>query len=178
MKNTEFLEELKLQFERLIHSKERLDNKANNMIAMTGTITTLFMGFGIFLLQNVSFSDDPILLSIAAFVLIIEIIFTFLTIRYSLKSYKLREYTHPVSTKVFYKDDELNEENVQLFKDKESDKINEFYVNEYLKCIKSYEIENELKTHGIDSAEKTFLISIILVPIFSSLVIGAHFFNL
>ena len=64
-----------------------------------------------------------------------------------------------------------------MFKDADPDKINEFFVDEYLKCIRSYEIENDQQTKGINSAQKTFLISVVLIPIFSFLVISAHFFN-
>jgi len=177
MSNTEFLEELKLQFQRFINHKERLDNKANNMIAMTGTIAILFMGFGIFLLTDLKLSDDPVLFTLSAFILMAEVIFTFFTIKYALDSYKLREYDHPVSYEKFYKNGKLDESVVQQFKDLQKEEINEYFVDDYLNCIKSYETQNELQTKGINTAQKTFLCSIVLIPIFSALVIAATFFN-
>ena len=52
MPEKEFLEALRTQFERDTELKTKLDNKANNMITVSGTIATVFMGFGSFLLTK------------------------------------------------------------------------------------------------------------------------------
>lgn len=170
---SEFVEELRLQFERYVQVKNRLDTKANNIIAMSGTIATLFMGFGVFLLQNVDFQTYSKISEFASFSLILEIILTVLTIVFAFTSYRLREYTHPISFEKFFKQDkkEPDPTKVKQFQDADSDQINEWAIDNYLKSIKSYEEQNNEQTKWIDYARFTFTGAIIIIPIFAFLII-------
>jgi hypothetical protein len=78
----DFRQELRSQFDRLGQVKERLDNKANNIMAMSGTITTLFMGFGIFLLTDIK-SPNPALMALSILSLLLEVVFTTFAIKHS-----------------------------------------------------------------------------------------------
>lgn len=178
MPSEEFVQELKSEFERLIHLKERLDNKANNMITMSGTVATLFMGFGIFLLTEVYILSNLYLGIPASLVLISEIFLTFCTIHSSLDSYKLRNYYHPILSGPFF-DDNKSEPNgcMDEFLNADSKEIQNHFTKEYLKSIKSYEEENRDQTFGINKSQKTFLISLVMIPIFSIFVIAMVFFN-
>jgi len=173
----DFLEELRLQFERYIQLKDRLDTKANNMITMSGTIATLFMGFGIFLLENIDFTENLILVIIASLALMAEVILTGLTIKYSLDSYKLRSYFHPIGYGAFYQnqDTEINRAVIDQFKNATRDEIDDHFIEEYLKGIKSYQEQNDKQTKGINCAQKTFIWAIVMIPIFSFLVMLGKF---
>lgn len=179
MINVEFTQELKSTFERMIQLKERLDTKANNMITMSGTIATLFMGFGIFLLSNIGLTNNWTLGLSASLLIIAEIFLTFCTIRSSLDSYKLRNYVHPITSQRFFKENEIepDKDEYELFENANSDDVNHHLVREYLKSIRSYEVQNREQTIGINRAQKTFLWSLVMIPIFSILVIAMMFFK-
>ncbi len=178
MTSNEFVQELKLEFERLINLKDRLDTKANNMIAMSGTVTTLFMGFGIFLLTEVDITANYYLGLPASIILLAEVFLTFCTICFALESYKLRNYIHPLLSGLFFNENQPEpNETARLFMDSDADTIKNRFVIDYLKSIKSYEEQNHAQTFGINKAQKTFLYSLAMIPIFSVLVVAMVFFN-
>ncbi len=177
MTQSDFLLELKDQFERYIHLKERLDNKANNMIAMSGTIAVIFMGFGAFLFSDIIFTKNYFLPIITILVFMSEVILTFFTIKFALDSYKLRTYNHPISFKAFYEKDSLEESVVQQFRDADSSEINEHFIKEYLESIKSYEEQNDHQTRGINKAQICFVGSIVMISVFAFFIILSKFFS-
>lgn len=161
--------ELRSQLERLIALKDRLDSKANNMITMSGTIATLFMGFGVFLLSDVDIEKNLCLSIFAGLILSAEVILTIFTIKYSLDSYKLRDYYHPIGYKAFYDEDNdrVDEDVLNDFAQRNTVEIENHLAKEYVKSIKSYEQQNKKQTIGINLAQRSFLIAIILIPIFA-----------
>ncbi len=177
MPDEQFLSELKFQFERFIQIKERLDTKANNMIMMAGTIMVIFMGFGAYLLSNVVFIHHLIFPSISVLIFMAEIILTLFTIKYALNSYKLRIYHHPISFEIFFINNQINLDIVDQFKNSKQSEMNEHFIEEYLKSIKSYEQQNDLQTSGINHAQICFLGSIIMVPTFAFFIILSRFFS-
>lgn len=178
LSDVEFLSELKSQLERFIQLKDRLDNKANNMIMMSGTIAVIFMGFGAFLLSNVLFTKNLIFPIITVIVFMAEVILTFFTIKYAINSYKLREYKHPLSAKTFYDDENLDYDIVDKFRTAENSELHTHFIDEYLIAINSYESQNKEQVKGINNAQKTFTGSIITIPIFAFFIIMAKFFSI
>ena len=177
MPNDKFVDELKIQFDRYVELKERLDNKANNMITMAGTIAILFMGFGAFLLSDVDFKTNFGFPIIAAGALMVEVILTVITIKCALDSYKLREYEQPIVYTPFYDDNGQKQDVVDLFTNATEDELREHFTKEYLNCIKSYQQQNEEQTGGINTAQKTFVIAVAMIPIFAIFIILTKFLS-
>ena len=172
MSNEEIRKELELQLERFIQLKDRLDNKANNMIAMTGTIATLFTGFGIFLLSDVYISDNNwVLMCLSAITLMVEIIATILTIHFALNSYKLRDYYHPFGFQKLEMNGEFSDQKLRELNDMKNPNFNENMLYNYYKSVKSYENQNEKQVIGINNAQITFKIALGAIPVFTILMI-------
>ena len=114
----------------------------------------------------------------SSLLIISEVLLTFCTIRFSLDSYKLRNYHHPILSEIFFNNNDLEPNDIsKIFEDSNSEEINHHFVIEYLKSIKSYEEQNRDQTTGINTAQKTFIWSLALIPIFSILVISMAFFK-
>jgi len=172
MSHEEIRKELELQLERFIQLKDRLDNKANNMIAMTGTIATLFMGFGIFLLSDVDILDNNrILVCLSAITLMGEVIATILTIHYALNSYKLRDYYHPFGFEKLEKNGKFSDQKIKELNDMKNPNFNENMLYSYYESVKSYETQNEKQVSGINNAQRTFKIALGAIPVFTFLMI-------
>ncbi len=149
------------------------------MIAMSGTIAVIFMGFGAFILSNTIFTKNFVYPLIATIVFMAEIILTFFTIKFALESYRLRNYYHPISFKVFFNDKKKDPDSktMGLFINANTNEINEHFVEEYLKSIKSYEEQNKNQTKGINNAQISFMGSIIAIPIFGFVIILSKFLS-
>ncbi len=170
--------ELELQLERFIQLKDRLDNKANNMITMTGTIATLFMGFGIFLLSDVTISEkNVIFVTASAITLMMEVFFTILTIRYALNSYKLREYYHPFGYKKFMNNENFDLDKVKELRDMKNPDFDENIIYNYTESLKSYATQTKLQFEGINDAQKVFKIALYAIPVFTFLMILIKYIN-
>lgn len=177
MVSDQFIEELRLQCERNIQIKERLDNKTNNIIAIAGTIATLFMGFGLFLLEHVDYVKYHDIVLVASIVLIIEVILTAITVICSVYAYSLKTYTQPINYAKIYEISKGNPDDVIAeFTSADDDTIKEAFVTNYIESIKSYEEQNNQKTKGIDVAQITLFLSICMIPIFSFFVILPKFY--
>ncbi len=178
MSSERFIKELRIQFDRFVQHKERLDNKANNMIAISGTIATLFMGFGALLLSDVIITkNNELLVFFTALCLMLEVSLTVFTIRFALDSYKLRSYHHPIGHKAFY-DSSLGEWNHNAIAEYVELSEDDFDFNitlEYLEGIKSYEIQNDLQVKGINYAQRTLVTTVIIIPIFTILILLVKF---
>lgn len=174
---SDFLHELETQFDRYVHLKERLDTKANNMIMMAGTIAVLFMGFGAFLLSDVKFTLNYGFPIIASGALIVELILTMITIKCALDSYRLREYIHPISFRVFYAGDELDPDVVEQFQNASDQEIEEHFINQYLTSMRSYQIQNTEQTGGINTAQRAFVGAVVMIPIFTVFILLTKFIS-
>jgi hypothetical protein len=53
MPKREFLDEIKIQYNKEFEIRQNLDGKATSLIATAGTLTGLLFGFGTFLLTNI-----------------------------------------------------------------------------------------------------------------------------
>ena len=175
MPEEEFVAELKDAYTKELDIKSKLDTKSNSMISMSGTIATLFMGFGAFLIKDIPTSKLEIIIP-ATIILMAEVILTTLTIRYSIAAYKLREYYYPLTHDKFIdKEDKYNVEMIETFQNATKKEFNEHLIKEYLKGIKSNVIQNNDKSNKINIAQKFFLIALSLIPVFSLLIISSKF---
>ena len=177
---SDFLQELKIQFDRYVQLKERLDTKANNMIMMAGTIAVLFMGFGAFLLSDVEFTSNYGFPIIASGALVVEVILTMITIKCALDSYKLRTYIHPISFRTFFRGNQKKQKDdvINLFRTGTDDELEKHFITEYLNCIRSYQMQNDEQTHGINVAQRAFLGAIVMIPIFSVFILLSKFLSI
>ena len=173
----DFLKEVKLQFQINIEMKNRLDTKANNMIAMAGTIAPIFMGFGIFLLTQIDLSQNILFASIGIGALLGEIVMTTLTIKTALNSYRLRSYYHPIIASQFFvqDSDQLRPELMQALSETTKEEYTEILIEEYLKSARSYQIQNRTQTVGINWAQFNFAITITMIPIFTACILLTKF---
>ena len=173
----EFVEQLQAQLERHMQIKERLDGKANNIIMMSGTVATLFMGFGIFLLEHVDYSQHHTLTPLASGALGVEVVSTAITIILAFHSYRSRVYEHPIVYERFYdKDkDSFDTETTSLFASANKEEIDDAFVRNYLICIRSWEDQNHDQSRDIDKSRIFFMVSIFMIPLFSIAVILTKF---
>lgn len=176
MPREEFLEDLKLQLNRFIDLKDRLDNKANNRISMSGIVATLFMGFGIFLLSEVTIQNNILFGMISIGALVTEVILTTITIKFSLDSYTLRNYYHPITFNPFFtNDNELDNETIETFEQSSVENYYHLMIEEHLRAIQSYQVQNRQQTIGINHAQLTFLWSVLMIPVFATSVLLTFF---
>jgi hypothetical protein len=167
MVSKEFVEELRAQFERYVQLKDRLDTKANNIIMMSATVATFFAGLGGFLLEHIDHKTYPNHVLIDSILLILQISLTCITIICAFMSYRIRTYVHPISYEAFYKrDGSTNDEVIKQFENSTDDEINDHFVMEYIKSIRSYEEQNNSQSGWVDHARWTFIASIGIIPFF------------
>lgn len=73
----------------------------------------------------------------ATIVLMVEVILTTLTIRYSIAAYKLRKYYYPLTHDKFIdKEDKYNVEMIETFRNATKKDFNEHLIKEYLRLYK------------------------------------------
>ena len=174
MPSADFLRELRLQYDRIHQIKDSLRTKANNTIMMSGTITPLLIGFGIFLLRDIE-PQNFVFLIFAILALMAEIILTTIIIRYSLNAYRAREYYYPISYEPFYDNENLREDVIQLFIDSNDEEFNRLYINEYLTGIRQNQRTLTDISNKIDVAQKYFLALVGTIPFFVLMLILAKF---
>ena len=95
-----------------------------------------------------------------------------------LGSSKLREYYHPIGYKVFYNEQtqKIDEPILEKFKTASKEEIHDHFIREYLEGIKSYQEKNREQSKELENAQKTFMLSIVMIPIFSVFIILGKFF--
>lgn len=179
MPNDELLTELQSQLERVIQIKDRLDTKANNMITISGIVATVFMGFGTFLLSNVDLTKHLCIAILAGLSLFAEIILTVFTIKYSLESYKLRNYYLPLGYQAFFDEntDEINYDVIKQFNESSKEDFDQHFIDEYLRSIKSYQVQNHDQTVGINKAQRTMIGTIVAIPVFAFFIVLLKFLS-
>lgn len=163
MPTKSFLSELQSQFDRLRDTKERLDSKAINMMTISGTISTLLMGVGAFLLNAVDLAHS--LSGILLFLFIFGISLMIGTIVISINAYKLRDQDYPIGSKIFFENDERKDAMINRFIDATEKTFEKRMIEEYLDCIKQAEEKIKNKGHYVKWSQICFLIGILTLPI-------------
>lgn len=172
----EFLDELRNQFARLIESKSQLDNKAGAMITMSGMISTLLMGFGVFLLRSIN--HDFVLFFWLFAVLIIGIILVITTISLAVWSYKLRDQWYPIGSDLFFTCNKLDWKEINAYMKATDDDFQLRMIADYLDSIKDVEQHIEDKGRLIKLSQWFFLTGIFTIPLIVSMVIVAISMNM
>ena len=175
MSSNLFYKELQIQFDRLMQVKERLDGKINSTITTSGIITTLFMGFGIFLIRDIV-PPNFLFLIPAIIVLILEISLTAIAIKFAVEGYRLKAYYYPITSSQFQRNyAEFDEDLIKKYLNADVDKLTFSLTKSYLKCIRDNKKANAEKVKKIDRAQDLLIVAISLIPIFAGLVISAKF---
>ena len=165
--------ELEKSYEKEFANSLELDSKATSMITMSGTIATLFMGFGTFFLRDIP-SDKLEILLPAASMLVIEIILITLTIIYSVKAYRIKgkPYFSSMTLKQFLDNDgNVNKKLLENYVSKTKDAFFKDMIDDYL--IGTFENSriNEEKRNKIVRSQLLFNIALIVLPLFAFLIV-------
>lgn len=159
----EFLKELRLQFDRLIDVKERLDNKANNMMTMSGTVATILMGIGVFIVKSVNCVSSLLVVMLSIFA--IGISFLIASIILNIIAHRLRTQDYPMGSKKFFDKRVIQPNTVTEYSTAHKIDFQEMIVNEYLDCILDAEEKINHKGYLMKLGQISFLIGLSVVPI-------------
>lgn len=177
MPESDLLKELDSQFRREMEVKSKLDDKASAIITMAGAVTTIFMGFGIFLLRDVTTQSISILVSGSLF-LLSEVILTTCAIRFAINAYKLREYMYPmVHTAFFRPEGTYNEEMVQRFVAVSEKDFQLHMIEQYLNSIRNNNRANGDKAVLVNTAQRLYLLALSMIPPFVLTIVIAKFLS-
>jgi hypothetical protein len=166
-----FREELKAEYEKDFELKERLDNKANNIVTMAGLVAAIFAGFITFVLED-AVAPNFWLLIASIIALLVELYFLVKTIQSSITSTKVANYQHVFLWSHFINDkDELNHMRINEWKQATRKQFNDTLIQDYLKCSRRNHELNEKKASDIEKAQKYFFRAIAVIPIAAFLAI-------
>lgn len=169
---SDLLQELNQQFARELNVKSILDSKASGIITMAGAVTTLFMGFGIFLLRDIS-PSIPLLFYLGVVFLMAEILITINAIRFAVNSYRLREFTYPIMHMAFFKGEIIDPEAVEEFTNAEKAEFQDHMIEEYLTSLRANNQSNAEKAELIKTAQQLYLLALSMIPPFALIVVLA-----
>lgn len=158
-----FLEELTSQFNRLIDIKERLDNKANQLMTMAGTICTIFLGVGIFLLKSIVTTHPLFYPMLSLFV--IGMSFLIFSIVLSIISYRLRDQTYPMGSDIFFEKCCYQKNIVDEYINADETEFKKLMIQEYLYSIKDAEKTISEKGTILKWSQVIFLVGLLVIPI-------------
>jgi hypothetical protein len=171
------LEEVEKAGEKEFQNKSELESKAVSMITMSGTIATLFMGFGSILLRDIPSEDWEILLP-ASLILLTEVILTTLVIKYSLDAYRLegKHYFEFFLSRVFGPDSKKNRAVISEIITSGLGSFMHDLINNHMTSIPANLEVNKDKTKKVITSQKLFLCALTMVPIFAFIIIIYKFY--
>lgn len=171
MPDPEFFQELKDQYSRLLENRTNLDSKANNVITMSGTIVTLLMGFGLFIIKSIKL--EYAYLYHAIFFLISGIVLLIAGIIFSTLAYRIQPMSFPLGHKAFFTCNEYDSKKTEDFRNAEDDVFYKRMIEEYLVSIKENTEINASKAIKIKISHWLFVSGIITIPIIVAILIHA-----
>jgi hypothetical protein len=130
---SDFLNELKTQFERDVDLRKNLDNKANTMITISGSISTLLLAIATFLITKIHPTQGIFFGSII--ILGLGIIFSIISISFFVKSYSLRKYRYVMGSEIFFKNGKYDEAKIDRFRNASKEMFARHLIKEYLASI-------------------------------------------
>lgn len=128
--DSSFLQQLKDQYKMIFDIKTSLENKANNIISISGTVAALLFGFGIFLIDKLGPTYQ--LTSYVSFILIVSIGGSVLAILLSIWSFKIQPYSYVFQPKIFFNTDGTHTDQVAAYKNAKWDKFKDMTINDIL----------------------------------------------
>jgi hypothetical protein len=177
--SNEFLNELRIQFERDLDIKKTLDSKATNMITMSGTIVTILIAIGTFLLTRLESTSN--VFHVSLWILAVGIVLAITCIVLQIFSYSLKKYTFPMGHESFFVDGEFNKEMSEKFRNAPKDQFTKRMVEEYLVSIKNFSKVNAKKARLIKIGQWCFVSGIIAIAVLLGYVLygpNINFLNL
>lgn len=170
----EFLNELRIQFDRLLKTKEKLDGKAVGMITMSGLVSALLMGFGTILLRSI----DPSFkyFQCIIIVLFIGVLLMITTIILSVMAYKSRDQWYPLGSDKFY-DKNYNTKAINSYRNAEEKLFHLRMIRDYIFSMKDTEKLIDSKGKWIKTSQWVFLAGIGTIPVIVLSIILAVFEN-
>jgi hypothetical protein len=161
--SNEFLNELRLQFERDLDIRKTLDSKATSTITMSGTIVTILIGIGTFLVTRLDPTSQVYGTSLIIFA--IGVISAITCIGFVITSYMLKKYIYPMGHEQFFINGEYNTEMSDKFRKAPRDQFTKRMIQEYLTSIKNFSKVNADKAILIKIGQVLFLGCIALTAI-------------
>ncbi|WP_148685647.1 hypothetical protein [Candidatus Nitrosocosmicus hydrocola] len=159
---SEFLSELKSQLEKDSDIRRTLDTKANTMIVMSSSISTLLITVGTLLIKSISENANHFSLILYVPILILGIVLSSISIIMFVKSLSLRRYRFPIGHEIFLNEnDELNQTNIDKFRTLSKKKFMGHMIKEYLLSIKNHEKLNGEKGSYISNGQIFVIANII-----------------
>lgn len=157
--------------DKVLNRKSELESKAVSMITMSGTIATIFMGFGSVLLRDIPLEEFGFVVS-AFTVLMVEVILTTLVIRYSLIAYKLPgEPYFDLFLSLFKRDSDKNRQLIMEWTKSDPQIYVQNMIDSHLSGIPRNSAFNDNKTVTIVRAQQLFLYALTMVPIFAFIIV-------
>ncbi|AIF83284.1 hypothetical protein NTE_01212 [Candidatus Nitrososphaera evergladensis SR1] len=166
-----FREDLKAEYEKDFEIKERIDNKASNMITMAGVIAAIFTGFGAFVLKDAALNW---ILGASIVAMFLELLFLIKTILSASNAYKIAEYKHVLMYSQFIQDDKFNNVEIRTWKDAERESYNSRMIKDYLDASYKNTGLNEEKIDYLKESQRAFLYAVIMIPIAAVLSVLAN----
>jgi hypothetical protein len=174
----EFVNALKASYEKEFDNGSDLDSKAASMITMSGTISTLFFGFGTLFLKEIPSSKVEVFLP-ASIILIIETILLTFIIKYAVDAYKVKGdpyYTAIPHEQFINSDGQLNEKMVKGFVNMDKKLYNKRLIEGYIKGIDENIKKNHRKREKIVHSQHLFKVALLIIPIFASIIVFYRIF--
>lgn len=161
--DSDFLGELKEQFQRAIDLRTNLDTKANTMISIAGAISTLLLAIATFLITKIRPLEDVYLAAIG--ILCIGIIFAVASIVFFVKSYSIKQYEYPVGASAFFPNGKYVEAKVDRFRNASKEAFTKRLIEDYLFSIKNFLELNTQKAGNIKLGQICLVTSIASVGV-------------
>jgi len=166
---------LEKAYEKEFKDSSDLNTKATSMITMSGTIATLFMGFGSIVLKDIPKSNYLILIS-ASLILLLEVILTTFTIKKAVDAYKVkveRKYFYAMNYEQFFDfgREEFDMIEVEKFVKQPKTYFNVNLIQDYLNSILHNVKLNESKRDIINDSQCLFSFALLMVPIFALVIV-------
>jgi hypothetical protein len=139
---SEFLIELRNQFDREEDLRKTLDKKASTMITISSTIFTILSGIGTFMINHIPIDKsmpNPLffpLFLVTSLILIGGVILAIISISYFVRTYATRRYSYPMGVEYFFRNDgKSHEEKINQFRDSSKREFIEHMIKEYINSI-------------------------------------------
>jgi len=154
-----FLNELRLQLDRVIELRKNFDSKTNNMITISGSIATLNIAIGTFLISRIQ--DHNFFYYISILILGIGIILSIISMWKFLTSYNVRDFWYPIGYSFFFKNNEYQKQRVQKVMKLSQNEFNERIIKGYLDSLKNDKEINIDKSNKLRTAQKFLVLSVL-----------------
>src|SRR5688572_23909696 len=158
-----FLNELKSQFERGIDLRKSVDSKTNNMITISGSIATLNIAIGTFLISRIN--EHNLFYYISVGILSIGIILSIISMWRLINSYNIQQYKYPFGHEYFFKGQTYQKDRVQNVRNLEDFEFKDRVFKGYLESIKNTKEMNLSKTNKIRDGQRYLSWAILSVGI-------------